>query len=232
MKISAATFSSPVGRLLLAAVCAVIVGSCATGSVSRVGHVTASWYGPKFHGRLTASGERFDMNALTCAHKRLSFGTVLRVTYVKTGRSVRVVVNDRGPFVRGRDLDLSRAAARHIGLDADGVGKVLVEVLGRDGRYGSYVAGARIQVPVSVQSQRGPFTVQVGAFRDRANAVHMRDGLDLNHDNVYLMEKWVDGIRFYRVRVGKFSSVDKAERYAHALLEEGYDADIVTYEKL
>lgn len=232
MKISAVTSSSPTGRLLLAAACAVILGSCATGRVSRVAHATASWYGPQFHGKLTASGERFDMNALTCAHKRLPFGTVLRVTYVKTGKSVRVVVNDRGPFVRGRDLDLSRAAARNIGLDADGVGRVRVEVLGRDERYGMYGDGDSIQVPVSARSHGGPFTVQVGAFRDKENADHLREGLELNYARVYLMEKWVNGSRFYRVRVGKFASVEKAEQYARTLMEEGYDANIVTYEEL
>ena len=77
---------------------------------------TASWYGPGFHGRLTASGERFDQNALTAAHRTLSFGTRVRVTNHATGRSVVVRINDRGPFVGNRAIDLSRGAARAIGV--------------------------------------------------------------------------------------------------------------------
>ena len=86
--------------------------------------VIASWYGGKFHGRATASGERFDKNAMTAAHKTLPFGTKLRVSY--NGKSVTVRVNDRGPFVRGRDLDLSEAAARKIGLIKAGHGRVCI----------------------------------------------------------------------------------------------------------
>lgn len=77
----------------------------------------ASWYGPGFHGWKTASGERFNTGALTAAHKTLPFGTRVRVVNVRTGRSVVVRINDRGPFIRGRVIDLSKAAARAIGMD-------------------------------------------------------------------------------------------------------------------
>lgn len=87
--------------------------------------MVASWYGPGFHGRKTASGERFNQNALTAAHKTLPFGTKLKVTY--KGRTIIVRVNDRGPFTRGRHLDLSKQAARAIGCK--GVCKVKVSVL-------------------------------------------------------------------------------------------------------
>lgn len=90
---------------------------------------TASWYGPGFEGNPTANGERFDPNGLTAAHKTLPFGTRLRVTNRRTGKSVTVVVNDRGPFIAGRDLDLSAGAARAIGIDSQGVGRVEVQVL-------------------------------------------------------------------------------------------------------
>jgi rare lipoprotein A len=76
----------------------------------------ASWYGPGFHGRLTANGERFNTNALTAAHKSLPFGTRVRVTNGRTGRAVVVRINDRGPFVQGRVIDLSKAAAKAIGM--------------------------------------------------------------------------------------------------------------------
>ncbi len=92
-------------------------------------HMRASWYGPGFQGRPTASAERFNMNAHTAAHRTLPFGTKLRVTY--RGKSVVVRVNDRGPYIRGRSLDLSKSAARKIGLIPAGVARVCVERLTR-----------------------------------------------------------------------------------------------------
>ncbi len=89
----------------------------------------ASHYGPEWDGRRTASGEIFRNRKLTAAHKSLPFGTRVRVTLLSTGKSVVVRINDRGPFVRGRVIDLSDEAARRIGLDRDGVAKVRVEVL-------------------------------------------------------------------------------------------------------
>lgn len=86
----------------------------------------ASWYGPGFHGRTTANGERFNQGALTAAHKSLPFGTKLRVTNKRNGRSVVVRVNDRGPFVRGRMLDLSKGAAGQIGMISSGSGSVCI----------------------------------------------------------------------------------------------------------
>jgi rare lipoprotein A (peptidoglycan hydrolase) len=90
---------------------------------------TASWYGNEFHGRKTNNGEIFDQNALTCAHRTLPFNTYLRVTFLETNESVIVRVNDRGPHVKGRILDLSKGAAEEIGLRPHGLGEVKVEVL-------------------------------------------------------------------------------------------------------
>lgn len=87
----------------------------------------ASWYGKPFHGRTTASGERYDMNRLTAAHKSLPFGTVVDVTHLGNGRSVTVRINDRGPFVKQRIIDLSRAAARKLNMVESGVARVRVE---------------------------------------------------------------------------------------------------------
>lgn len=89
----------------------------------------ASWYGPGFHGKKTASGERFDKNKLTAAHRTLPFGTKVRVTRRDTGRSVVVRINDRGPFVRGRIIDLSKGAAKRIDMLKIGVAPVRLEVL-------------------------------------------------------------------------------------------------------
>jgi len=89
----------------------------------------ASWYGPKFHGKTTASGEVFDMHALTAAHRRLPFGTVVEVRHRRTGRRVRVRINDRGPFKRGRIIDLSYAAARELGILEEGLAPVRIAVM-------------------------------------------------------------------------------------------------------
>ncbi len=91
----------------------------------------ASWYGGKFHGRTTANGEKYNMDALTAAHKTLPFGTRVRVTNTRNGDSVDVRINDRGPFIAGRIIDLSRAAASQIGLQASGVASVKVAILGK-----------------------------------------------------------------------------------------------------
>ncbi|MEO1221423.1 MAG: septal ring lytic transglycosylase RlpA family protein [Pseudomonadota bacterium] len=91
----------------------------------------ASYYGRRFHGRRTANGERFDMNAMTAAHKTLPFGTRVRVTNPRNGNSVTVRINDRGPFIRGRTIDLSRAAAQKIGMIASGHARVELDVVAR-----------------------------------------------------------------------------------------------------
>ncbi|SFV09113.1 MULTISPECIES: septal ring lytic transglycosylase RlpA family protein [unclassified Methylobacterium] len=98
------------------------------GSVPCAYAETASWYGPGFHGRRAADGSLFDQDALTAAHKTLPFGTRVRVTCTATGRSVVVRITDRGPFIAGRAIDLSRGAARAIGLS--GVGRVHLAILG------------------------------------------------------------------------------------------------------
>lgn len=89
----------------------------------------ASWYGNEFHGRRTANGEVFDQWGMTAAHKELPFNTLVKVTNEKNGRSVRVRINDRGPFVRGRIIDLSRGAASELDMVADGIVPVRVEVM-------------------------------------------------------------------------------------------------------
>lgn len=91
------------------------------------GHI--SYYGPGFHGKPTASGEKYDQNDLTCAHKTLPFGTKLKVTLLKTGKSVIVRVNDRGPYIKGRTLDVSVKAAKEIGLTQQGVGEAQIEII-------------------------------------------------------------------------------------------------------
>jgi rare lipoprotein A len=115
------------------AITAVVLG-CTLGATSTAAEETkpiqtgaASWYGPGFHGKRTANGETFNTNALTAAHKTLPFGTQLRVTNERTGKSVVVRINDRGPYAHGRVIDLSKAAAEAVGIE--GVGQVTLAKL-------------------------------------------------------------------------------------------------------
>ena len=103
--------------------------SSSPASLRRTYTGVASWYGSKYHGRLTASGERFDMFALTAAHRFLPFGTVVRVVNLANGQSVHVRINDRGPFKKNRIIDLSYAAAKRVGMISKGVEKVRIEVV-------------------------------------------------------------------------------------------------------
>ncbi len=106
-----------------------------TSAISYVdkGYMTASWYGPRFHGRKTANGEIYDQMAFTAAHKGLKFGTMLKITNPKNDQSVIVRINDRGPYIGGRQLDLSRAAALQLGMMKRGVLKVKVDELSLKG---------------------------------------------------------------------------------------------------
>lgn len=120
--------SAVVAALFFVAVCA----GCATGKKGpSILEGNASWYGPNFKGRPTASGEKFKPGKLTAAHKTLPLGTVARVTNLKNGKSVTVRINDRGPFVEGRILDLSRGAAKKIDMIKDGVVPVRIKILKR-----------------------------------------------------------------------------------------------------
>jgi rare lipoprotein A len=177
--------------------------------------VTASYYGLKFNGRPTASGEIFDMYAMTCAHKKMPFGTKLRVTNPDNNKSVIVTVNDRGPFIRGRDLDLSFGAARKIGFVAKGVGRVRIEHVGRDMHY---VKG----VPSSSNNVSGILSIQVGSFTEKANAVRLKDGLRLNYRDTFIDTALINGRKYHRVRVGKFKNHDTAYSLAKKLAREGY----------
>ena len=178
--------------------------------------VIASWYGEPFHGKMTASGRKYDMFDMTCAHKTLPFGTQLKVSNVDNGKAVDVIVNDRGPFVRGRDIDLSYGAAKEIGLVGKGVGKVRISYVGRDESY-------RKKVRYNPRLYAGPFTIQVGAFTVHNNAVKMVMSLEHQYPDVYTRIAKVRGKKFYRVRLGRFPQRKEAVRVAERLAYEGYD---------
>jgi rare lipoprotein A len=185
-------------------------------------HVIASWYGQEFHGRTTSSGEPFDMYAYTCAHREYPFGTKLKVTHTSNGKSVNCLVNDRGPFINGRDIDLSYAVAKEIGLLEPGISQVMIERIGRDT---SYIR----KVEYVVQS--GILTVQAGSFRELSNAQRLKTSLELKYSGIYISEANLNGNTFYRVRIGRFPVKADAVSLAETLSDEGYQVLITRYEE-
>ena len=170
----------------------------------------ASWYGKKFHGRSTSSGERYDMHAMTAAHKTLPLPTNVRVTNLETGKSIIVRVNDRGPFVKNRLIDLSYAAAKELDVVTHGTALVEVVALGAPG-----VRAAR----TGVSPENPPDTVrmylQVGAFGDRANAEKLAAHLSRNGvAAVRVYEAAGESPSLYRVRVGPVDTVEAYDRVA------------------
>jgi rare lipoprotein A len=184
--------------------------------IKRVELGWASWYGQKFHGRRTASGEVYDMYQLTAAHKTLPLGTSVIVTHMNNGKSVEVIVNDRGPFVRGRIIDLSYAAAQALAIVEEGVAKVRVEVLDIK--------------PTSSPSPEGPVTIQVGSFISRSNAIRLMEELQHVYKDVYITELKTPENTYYRVRLGRFKTREEAYRFAQRLAQDGYNAYMTTIE--
>lgn len=176
----------------------------------------ASWYGDAFHGRPTATGERFDMNALTAAHKTLPLPSLVEVTNLRNGRRAIVRVNDRGPFVEGRIIDLSRGAAEALDLRAAGVGEVRVRYLGRAPRIG----GGRVE-PASVGKavESGPFWVQVGAYGEEGVAHDVARSLPGRAEVRALRG---EGRTVWRVVLGPWDDANAAERARQRAVQRGH----------
>jgi rare lipoprotein A len=164
----------------------------------------ASWYGSDFHGRPTSSGEIYDMYQLTCAHNNLPLGSTVMVTNLENGRSLELKVNDRGPFVKERVIDLSYAAAQILGIWEKGTAFVKVEVIG----------------PLIEQIQR--FTLQVGSFIDEINAQKLADELRKKFENVYVTTVETITQKYHRVRVGQFETRESALSIAEKLSQMGF----------
>jgi rare lipoprotein A len=161
----------------------------------------ASWYGAPFHGRQSSSGEIFDMNRFVAAHRTLPFGSIVRVTNVNNGKHTDVRIIDRGPFVEGRVIDLSLAAANAIDM------------------VGTGVAPVRLELISSPSPLTGAFSVQVGAFQQRKNADRLRADLSRRYP-VFVQDFAAPAGRFYRVRVGRLETQREAERFAAQLTRE------------
>ncbi len=165
----------------------------------------ASWYGSDFHGKKTATGEIYNMYGLSAAHKTLPLGTKVRVTNLSNGRSVYLTVNDRGPFVRGRLLDLSYGAAKKLGSVKQGVIRVRITAVG------SAPAPQTSTTVVATRANR--FHVRVGAFTDRGNAVKMNRQLQAagyTQSRINVVNS--NGRRLHVVQAGTYASREQAQR--------------------
>ncbi len=174
----------------------------------------ASWYGPGFQGKPTTSGELYDQNGLTAAHKTLPLGTRIRVTNVSNERTVEVRVNDRGPFVADRIIDLSFAAASRLGMIGRGTAEVVIEVVDSP--------VAMKAVPASVR-----YAVQVGAYTSLATAESTRERVSKEAKNVAVVSVVAGSRTLYRVRVGDFADIDDAKSEAQRLKRAGVEGIVV-----
>ena len=180
----------------------------------------ASWYGKKFHGRKTSNGEVYNMYAMTAAHKTLPMGTWVKVYNRKTKQEVTLRVNDRGPFVTGRIIDLSYTGAKRLGMVGPGTAPVIVTALGRATSYSK-----KTHAPVAfkpVDYWQGNFTVQVGAFKVKTNAENYRKKLSATYLNAHFIPYEDDRGHFYRVRIGKFANLKDANQFSERLMKEGF----------
>ncbi|NWF73432.1 MAG: septal ring lytic transglycosylase RlpA family protein [Nitrospirae bacterium] len=166
--------------------------------VGFVEHGVASWYGPGFHGNKTANGERYDMHQMTAAHRTLPFGSIAVVRSINTGRQVTVRINDRGPFARGRVLDLSLAGARGLGMTGLGTDKIELRVVGYQGRA----------------ADMGTLRVQIGSFSDQQNAINLLERTRHLYSGGRVQAVDLPEGRRYRVQVGQFSTETQAEAAA------------------
>ena len=170
----------------------------------------ASWYGSKYHGRKTSSGERYNKNDMTAAHQTLPFGTKVKVTNLANNETVIVRINDRGPFVGNRIIDVSEVAARKLGIHKQGVGKVKVEVL-----------------PDNYNPQDPNFitiyTIETDAFSDPETAKAQSQKLKEfdKHLTIQMTEEVKEGRKIHRLKVGQFDNKKHAEAFNELLKDEG-----------
>jgi rare lipoprotein A len=181
----------------------------------------ASWYGTYFHGRKTSNGETYDMNGISAAHKTLPMNTFLLVENLENGREMTVRVNDRGPFHKGRIIDLSRSGADKLGFLDKGTAKVRITALGETETYrrGGTTAKRFKDHP---DFRRGDFYVQIGSFVDENNANRLKDKISTKGRIVVIQKFDREGQRFFRVQVKAGTTLDEAERVETALNRSGF----------
>lgn len=213
-----------------------------TTAFSQVQSGKASFYADKFEGTPTASGEKYRHTRLTAAHKSLPFGTRVRVTNVANNKSVEVVINDRGPWVENRIIDLSRSAAEKLDFINQGLADVRIEVLDAgDGKQSDPVKPVDHVVvdekefydfEISRLQPRG-FGVQIGTYQELVNLMRLSDNLKNSYKKkVTVQVKVLNGIKYYGLILGQFASRPKAEQFREQLKKKFPDAFIVEFARL
>ncbi len=175
----------------------------------------ASWYGEQFHGRRTSSGETYNMYDMTAAHKTLPLGTHVSVRNLENKKSVDVRINDRGPFVRKRIIDLSYTAAKKIGIIGPGTGPVEIVAL----KAPALPAGPH-HIPVDYHS--GKFTIQVGAFKNRKNAENLKRRLESEYSDVSISTYFNGRETFFRVQAGHYTKLERVLEFEELFMKKGF----------
>ncbi len=179
----------------------------------------ASWYGKKFHGKRTSNGETYNMYAMTAAHKTLPFETHVKVKNLDNNLETVVRINDRGPFVQKRIIDLSYTAAKKLGVVGPGTARVEIIALGTPNSKKSTPSSTNY-IPVNYES--GNFTFQVGAFKDINNAEQLRKKLAESLENAHI-SIFNDGREtYYRVRVGKYTTLQQILKDEEVMVRKGF----------
>ena len=202
----------------------------------------ASFYADKFEGTPTASGEKYHHHKLTAAHKTLPFGTKVRVTNLGNNQTVEVVVNDRGPYVENRIIDLSKAAAEKLGFVNQGLADIKLEVIDAgDGKTSDpiktvdHVAVEENEFydfEISRLNPRG-FGVQIGTYQELVNLMRLSDNLKNSYKKqVTVQVKVLNGIKYYGLILGQFANREKAEQFRMELVKKFPDAFIIEYNRL
>ena len=203
----------------------------------------ASFYADKFEGVYTASGEKYRHNKLTGAHKTLPFGTKVRVTNLSNNQSVDVVINDRGPYVEDRIIDLSKSAAEQLGFVNQGLAEVKLEVIDPgDGKSKEQPMRTVDQVTVEEKEfyefavtrwQPKGFGVQIGTYQELVNLMRLAENLKNSYQKqVRVQVKIVNGVKYYGLILGQFSTREKAEDFREELRNKFPDVFIVEYDRL
>lgn len=182
----------------------------------------ASWYGKKFHGRKTSNGETYNMYGLSAAHKTLPLGVYVEVTHLETHKKIVVRVNDRGPFVGGRIIDLSFGAAQQLDIVDSGTAPVVVRALG----YKKTINGHSEYV-APVDYDAGSFSIQIGAFSNRQNAEALAARMKQKYGKSSAVATRLNDRLLYRVRVGEYRSLAQAELAVGEFEKSGFPGSFV-----
>jgi len=220
---------------LALSLCAVVI------SQAQIQTGKASFYADSFEGSPTASGEKYRANKFTAAHKTLPFGTVVKVTNIANKESVNVTINDRGPYVEGRVIDLSKAAAEKLKFFNQGVAEVSIEIVDDGGGKGQTQPVMVEHVTIEekefydfdiVKTKHKGFGAQLGTYQELVNLLRMTDHLKTSYKKkVTVQVKVLNGVKYYSLILGPFSSHDKAANFLSGVKKDFPDSYVMDYSK-